>query len=246
MNHPSKLKQGSRVIGEFFLIVISVLVALAVDQYAERREEREQEGQYLVRLAEDVESTGQSIRTTQGSFLRAEIAARYLDSLLADPPARTPPASTLYIATQSASRWYTPTYQKGTLDEMKSVGGLRLVRDQEVRERVLRFFAWEETHDLLFDDIDTRFRTFSRSLQIPSSDERFFETCPPEIHPADCEVNVPGINGEALWLELRSSPEVNGMLRHLIRDTYRSQELLSEHLVRADSLVDLLRRVVER
>jgi hypothetical protein len=128
---------------------------------------------------------------------------------------------------------------------MKSIGALRLIRDQEIRANVLDFFAWEDRHDKLFNHIDERFRTFSRSLQYPATDERFFSSCPPEVHPAACQVHVPGIDGESLWTEFRSDPAVHGMLRHLIRDTYRSRQLLTAHVVRADSLTARLRRAVE-
>lgn len=74
-------KSGPRVIGEFVLIVSSVLVALAVDQYVETRKERSLERQYLSRLLDDVVATAESLQNTKGTFRRAEIAARYLDSL---------------------------------------------------------------------------------------------------------------------------------------------------------------------
>ena len=89
-----------RVFGEFVLIVGGVLVALAADQYAETRRERTLEASYLNRLYEDVEATTESVRGVGARFLRAELAVRYLDSLLASPGAEPPGGSVLYLATQ--------------------------------------------------------------------------------------------------------------------------------------------------
>ena len=231
-----------RVFGEFVLIVAGVLVALAADQYAETRRERTLEASYLNRLYEDVEATTESVRGVGARFLRAELAVRYLDSLLASPGAEPPGGSVLYLATQRASPGSLPTYFRGTLDEMESTGNLRLISDPSLRGRVLSFFEWEETHSVLWNGMDGRFRTLSRGLQYPASDERFIDQCAPDVHPAECTVDVPGVDALAIWKDLHGRPEVLAMLRHNIRDFVRARPLLAMQVTRGDSLLVAIER----
>jgi hypothetical protein len=236
-NQSSLLSRAGKAFGEFVLIFVGVLVALTVDQWAESNREDELEAHYLARLLDDVSATARSLRISKDSFLRADITSRFLDSILSEANGNLPDAGTLYIATQGAYRWFTPSYTRTTLDEMESIGGLQFLEDWDLRRAVISFYEWEETHEDLWENMDNRLRNVLRGVQYPSTDERFFNDCAPEVHPADCPVDIPGIEAEEIWNRLRLSPDINGMLRQNIRDVFRAQELLEDHLQRAEDLI---------
>jgi hypothetical protein len=235
-----------RGLGQFALIVTGVLVALALDQHVERHAERALESQYYQRLGEDVRATMNSLRSSHDRFVRAEIATKYLESLLSNVNATPPSGSVLYLATQRASHWTVPTYFRATLDEMMSVGSLRLIRDDEIRGDLLAFYQWELTHTRLWTLTDLRFMRLARGMQYPLSDERFVDACDYDVHPLDCNVDVPGTDPEALWAELRQNPEVVAMLRHNTRDFLRARELLTPQLDRGDALLARLARFPDK
>lgn len=243
---PSLLRRAGGAFGEFVLIVVGVLVALTVDQWAETRREKELEAHYLARLLDDVTATVHQLEASRSAFQRAEVASRYLDSLLSAADPRLPDASTLYIATQRAYRASAPIYTRTTLEEMESAGGLRLLEDWELRRVIIYFYRIEENHAKLWEQMDTGLRQVLRGVQYPSTDERFFEVCPPEVHPADCPVEVPGIDVHEIWNRLRSAPDVHGLLRENIRDALRAQEILDPQIARAENLISQLEEAQER
>ena len=74
-----------RWIGEFFVIVLGVLAALAVDSWSEERNNRALEQEYLARIAEDLNRDVAEIEETiNASILQARSATTLL-SILDDP-----------------------------------------------------------------------------------------------------------------------------------------------------------------
>lgn len=120
---------------------------------------------------------------------------------------------------------------------MVSTGALRLIEDWELRGTIMDFYRYEATHDWMWERLDRRFWTVARSIQVPATNDRFFDDCAYDVHPAECDVVVPGIDAEALKAELRSAPDISGMLRSMIRDCVRAQELLTDQIARAESLM---------
>lgn len=236
----------ARACGEFVLIVAGVLVALALDQYAETRRERALETFYLLGLREDVEASTSSVRNAARGYRRAEIAVRYLDSLLTSAGAAPPDGSTVYFAADRGYDRSALVYARSTLEEMESTGSLRLIRDPRLRRQMLSFYRQEEVFSRALERQDGRFRSVARGLQYPSTDERIYDDCPANVHLTACNVEVPGIDAAGIWRELRGRPDVPGMLRNSIRDFLRARQLLEAQAVRGDSLVAAIDRALGR
>lgn len=124
-----------RATGEFFVIVVGVLVALAVDSWASSRNDRVLEQEYLSRLLDDVRYDLAEI-----DFVTAITAAgeAYADSLLSDSAAFGEP-DRLVAAVLLASNARTPDLSRNTLRELVSSGRIALIRSAEVRRALAAY-----------------------------------------------------------------------------------------------------------
>lgn len=124
-----------RAIGEFLVIVVGVLVALAVDSWASSRSDRVLEQEYLSRLLDDVRYDLSEI-----DFVTAVTAAGevYADSLLSDPGAFGEP-DRLVAAVLLAANARNPDLSRNTLRELVSSGRIALIRSAEVRRALAAY-----------------------------------------------------------------------------------------------------------
>ena len=184
MKLTSGLKIGSRtrwLLSETLVVVLGVLIALGLNDYWIEREEQALELQYVKRLHEDVSTDADVIDQWFGDLLQKKLKA--LDAIA--PIVRGEQAVPDNVQTflknvvaggiggTSATPWVTST----TIDDLKSTGNLRLIRNVDLRRRIGRYY-----HDM-------------EMLFIRSRDRRSGYT-------AFVSAQLPAETGEELTLEL--------------------------------------------
>lgn len=146
MTVTSRLVESARrrKLGSFFaelvLIVAGILIALTIDGRVSDREERLQEATYLELLARDIGEQQQEA-AAQLVFERDKVAnsqAAY-NLLKSDNPAEHEAELGALLTDLSGRR--TVYISRATYDQMVSSGHLQLIRNQELRDQIVRHFA---------------------------------------------------------------------------------------------------------
>ena len=124
-----------RLLAEFTVIVAGVLIALAVDSWWERRQERSRAREYVQQLLVDFETTERRLRSTiEAETQRLEGVTTVIDRALRGP---WPQADSLELPT--GYNYFEPL--KGTLTALIEGGDLRLLRSDSVRFELIAFSA---------------------------------------------------------------------------------------------------------
>jgi len=125
-----------RLLGEFVVIVVGVLTALGVDQWAEARQQRVMEADHITRIEADLVADRRVLADRRN---RAEAGLAYLGELLAEIPSDGQIDLAPY-----RDRWYRyvgpaapPMASTSAFDELISTGGLILIRSIELRTALL-------------------------------------------------------------------------------------------------------------
>ena len=129
-----------RALGEFIVIVVGVLAALAVDEWRDEREDRMIEAAYLARLQSDLErdidtfAAEVSVMQKKAAFLQALID-NSVERQFADNP------RALMEAKVTSSFRGLPSTVRTSFDELLSTGRLALIRDMSIRNAMSEYYA---------------------------------------------------------------------------------------------------------
>lgn len=146
MTRPSRLLAASsvgRAAAEFALIVTGILLALWIDGWVESRREAALERHYLGLLVRDLDATVAGL--DRFVALNTAVRAAGIDAyrMLHEDPAELDAdllASKLYATAQRI----TPRLPRAAYTELLSSGGLRLIRDPDLRDAVMQFYEESE------------------------------------------------------------------------------------------------------
>jgi len=127
-------------LGEFFVVVVGVLVALWVDQIQAARADASLEVEYLKSFLIDLDEDLAQFDSADAWSRRQEAAAA---TVLALYEGRQPTESTADLATavETAGWQYVPTITRNTIDDLRSTGNLRLIRDPALRRAIASYYA---------------------------------------------------------------------------------------------------------
>lgn len=129
-------------VGEIFLVVIGILIALQVNNWNEQRKDRIQERNFLVRLeaevSSDIENISNSIHANKSRMQRARfLMASINQSQLAEDSA------TYFIQSiEYAGYTNNPVVSDNTFEEIKSSGKLSLIRNEKLRSAIQKYYSW--------------------------------------------------------------------------------------------------------
>ncbi len=130
----------SRAVGEFLIIVMGVLSALAVDEWRGEYNDRKTEAEYLDRLRVDIQ---RDIEKFSSEILVLEKKAEFLQSLLdktTDSKFSEDPIGLMEAKVYSSFRGM-PASVSTTFDELKSTGRLALIRDLQIRNAMSEYYS---------------------------------------------------------------------------------------------------------
>jgi hypothetical protein len=126
----------SRLIAEFLVIVVGVVVALGVDQWAQGRRDRALEEEYLERLLGDVRYDIEEL-----TFIRerSSLSADQARSVLDAEWVRRAPVDSLVGTAYGAFLTRIPDLSRSTFNELVSSGRIDLLRSRAVREALAEY-----------------------------------------------------------------------------------------------------------
>jgi hypothetical protein len=127
------------LLGEFVVIVLGVLIALWVDELREARVNAGLEVQYLESLMADIDADLARFDGAERGMRASETAAATVLALYGDsPPAEN--VADLVTAVETAGWPATVIVTRNTIDDLRSTGNLRLIRDPAIRRAISDYY----------------------------------------------------------------------------------------------------------
>lgn len=143
MNRESQWQMARVALAQFVIIVTGVLVALAVDQWRNKRSDLALETQYVERLINDLAA---DTANYAGYGRRLERKASLLKTLITNEAADLKvlnPDTQLALLTNSGVIAL-PAIRSSTFEELQSTGRLGLIRSVKVRDGLARYYSGYE------------------------------------------------------------------------------------------------------
>lgn len=151
----NRIAQGLRrqdwftAILELVILVIGIYIGLQVDDWVTERQDREAETMYLELLARDIAELQDQV-AAQHAFEKDKVgaAARAYQLLTTEDPSAHQAELGVLLTSLSARR--TLSLVSSTYEQMVSSGHLQLIRDRELRDRIVRLFAMLKRDEAIF------------------------------------------------------------------------------------------------
>jgi len=142
-----------RFIGEFLVIVVGVLVALAADRWNQERSEAITAEEYLVRVGDEIRSDSLEL---EGWFARSGRARMIGDSLRAamSGARRVEPRGGSHLRAAPALR-LAPIV---AWEELSNTGALRYIRDADLRRTLSTYYARRVQAEQVLSSVEERSR----------------------------------------------------------------------------------------
>jgi len=135
------------LLGEFVVIVVGVLLALWVDELREARNNAALEVEYLRSFVTDLESDLAEFDETEAWMRRSEAAAATVLTLYEGSPP-TESVADLVMAVETAGWQDWPVITRNTIDDLRSTGNLRLIRDPALRRAIAAYYTTIENNSI--------------------------------------------------------------------------------------------------
>jgi hypothetical protein len=130
------MKYARYAIGEIILVVIGILIALQVNNWNENRIEQNRIKKYAKSLIKDLQN---DIEMLEVSRYQAETSFKSIDSLrryVNETDTKELSNTVLYVLTRDVM--YRPyKWNRSTLDELKSSGGLRFISNDSLEKKLV-------------------------------------------------------------------------------------------------------------
>lgn len=127
-------------IGEIFLIVVGILIAVSIGNWNSNRIEENLRTEYLERLTENIEADSKAYESSKA---HAEMRIGFLSLLIEiakDPQQALAKPVQFMVAVRQSGYFVHPTVSKDTFEELKSTGYLRLF-DNDLKELIFRYYT---------------------------------------------------------------------------------------------------------
>ena len=122
------------------VVILGVVIALAFNSWAEARSDRRLERSYLSRLARDLRADSMLLQRYRANAAQGEAGARLLLNLL-DDRSQAADDTTVARSFGDATRGALSAANAPTIQELKSTGNLRVIRDAGVRDAMLTYYS---------------------------------------------------------------------------------------------------------
>ena len=143
-------------VAELLLIVIGILVALTIDGWVEDRENRQLEQNYLSVLIRDLDQMHEQLQAYVVFESAVSQSGSEVITILASSEGAEQATELRTKLSNMAQRRTLRLVSAGYLD-LTSTGRLQLIRDQELRDQILRFFAELGRIELIIEKNNTVF-----------------------------------------------------------------------------------------
>lgn len=136
-------------LGEIFLVVIGILIALQVGDWKQQNTDRRLEKEYLERLIIDLDQDLNIVGFIEKTLETKEVSMRkvrdYIDNptIVLDDSVMTTLRRSFILGSELPNARLTGTFQ-----ELISTGNLRLIQNTDLRNKIVNYYsAWEHRYD---------------------------------------------------------------------------------------------------
>jgi hypothetical protein len=126
-------------IGEIFLVVIGILIALQINNWNENRKDRQEETRLLTSIQMDLQ---RDIEQLTGIIGQAQVRQAQADSILLLLYQEPSPDMDEFIRLNRSSIAFENHFQvnSGTFDESQSAGSVKLIRNDGIRQQIFSYY----------------------------------------------------------------------------------------------------------
>jgi hypothetical protein len=199
---------------EAVTIVVSILLAFAVEEWREDSRDRDLEREYLTRLVEDLDANVAEAGSKGRAHARQVANARAVYPLVS----RGNPADLNNAAVVAASYNASPSaianWVDDTFEELKSTGRLSLIRSTDIRQSLLAYYRFLETQDWAYELMSTAYRDAIRARMDPDLQLQIRSQC--ASREVGCQVDINDNDIEEYLDWLTANQELGGGLRRVI------------------------------
>jgi hypothetical protein len=216
-------------LGEFFIVVLGVLVALWVDNWNNDRKDRVLEREYVSSLIADLELDDASIRD---AMQFAEFVADRSRSVLMSVDSRRVTGSPEdFIRSVNLTAYLRlPTYSRTTINDLMSTGNLRLLQSKKIRDSIAAYYSTIE-HNTQWNDSAREIQTQMTRITAAILDVRHREYIDSQNNAgapwAPGTMDVSPADAEEVLEALIEHPDAKGLISYMIREQGASYGRLS-------------------
>ena len=220
---------------EFLMLFLAVFCGFLAEYQLEHKIEKDREKKFMTLLSQDLQSDIDSIAGIRAHRLERFEQADSLRTVLLNGR-YTEQGSNVYFWGRNISRRRFFLSAEGTLQQMKNSGSIRLVRNQQIVQRII---AYDVTYHAYLRQlqVETELVTDYRSLAAKVFDAKVFQTVSstnltfkPSGNPALFDHSPSAIN------------EISNRLNYLMGSQFRLNQLLDELNMKAIDLVALIKK----
>ena len=245
-------------LGELAIVSLGVLIALWADQAMQARQEAARAVSYLERLQTDVRADIRALRFSSDQARNRLAITRQVDAWLPDLDAAPDPDS-LVMSVHFAGVLFPPMISKFTIDELKSTGDLRLLKNQALKRQIADYYnqiglqidqwgAWgdqgvvetyfREVAFVVDPELRLRAGTFDPALmrRFLSASGEDSPSSYAETQRAAPEIGATSADADRILNRMRTRPDFEGYLRDSMYWAHLSALLLDGVILSAEEL----------
>lgn len=159
-NDHKPVKYLRYAIGEIFLVVIGILIALQVNNWNENRKSAKESKIFLNRLTEDLLTENTVLQERADYYALVQTHAKKIVKMLSSPPDSLD--EQFVISAYQASQQWMYRNVRDTYDELISTGNIKLIPDEGLRKRIGMYYDETDVYMRIWYD-QTDYRELARS-----------------------------------------------------------------------------------
>jgi hypothetical protein len=232
--------KSTRILIDFIVIVAGVLVALALDSWAESRRNNRLEVSYLARLVGDIRDNNDELRKLIDLWTLYATSVRTTIDCLPEKADCEP--EEFLVAAVLGSLITMPTIRNPTFDEIIAASRLELLRDPDVRAALLTYNRRLGFGDPFLNRLDRQYEAVVSEM-IPAQLVRTIaRECRPEPFGigGSCVIPLEDVDLERYRQNMRAVPNIDGKLNWRLADAIRVYEIFEIRLAEAEQTLAVL------
>ena len=139
-HHAHHAKNWKEYISEFLMLFFAVFAGFLAESYLEYRTERHKEHDYLVSLMSDLKIDSADVSQKKANMIDVIKYGGKLSNVIYEDNWMDKYTDSVYIWSENMfTTEVTLQYADGTIDQLKNAGGFRLIRNNEITEKIKEY-----------------------------------------------------------------------------------------------------------